>query len=65
MLVEISFNPFPDEQLNLLGTAPKQVCHFSSLYIYCLGCKNDQRARRLIILHLKQNIYSELKWQTG
>jgi len=28
------FNPFTDEQLNLLGTLPKQVYHFSSLYIF-------------------------------
>ena len=61
-----SINPFPDEQLNLLGIVPKQVCHFSSLSIFCLGCKTISRraARRLIVLHPKQNIESELKWQT-
>jgi len=57
-------NPFPDEQLNLDG--PKQVCHFSSLSMFCLGCKTISRraARWLIVLHRKQNIESELKWQT-
>jgi len=60
------FNPFPDEQLNFLGILPEQVCHFSSLSIFCLGCKTSIRrgARRLIVLHPKQNIESELKWQT-
>jgi len=59
-------NPLPDEQLNLLGIVPKQVGHLSLLSILCLGCKNDQwrAARRLIVLHPKQNIESELKWQT-
>src|SRR6202021_2377320 len=71
-------NPFPDEQLNLLGIVPKQVCHFSSLSIFCFGCKTIRRraalpliacversrARRLIALHPEQNIESELKWQT-
>src|ERR1700721_2041360 len=60
------FNPFPDEQLNLLGIVPKQVCHFSSLCIFCLGCNTISRraVRRLIVLHRKQNIESELKWLT-
>jgi len=60
------FNPLPDEQLTLLGTVPKQVCHFRSLSIFCLGYKTISRrpARRLIFLHLKQNIESDLKWQT-
>jgi len=50
-------NPFIEEQLNLLGAVPKHVCHFS------LGCKPISRhaARRLIALHRKQNIESELK----
>jgi len=38
-----SINPFTYEQLNLLDTVPKQVCHFSSLYIFCLGCKTISR----------------------
>ena len=44
----------------------KQVCHFSSLSMFCLGCKTISRraARRLIVLHPKQNIESQLKWQT-
>jgi len=60
------FNPFPDKQQNLLGTVPKQVCHLSSLSIFCLGCKTISRraARCLIVLHLKQNMERELKWQT-
>ncbi len=33
--------PFPDEQLNLLDIVPKQVCHFSSFSIFCLGCKRS------------------------
>jgi hypothetical protein len=57
------FNPFPDEQLNLLDIVPKPVCHFSSLSIFCLGCKTiSQPASWLIALHPKQNIESELKW---
>jgi len=53
-------------ELNLLGIVPKQVCNFSSLSIYCLGCKtiSRQAARRLIILHPKQNTETELKWNT-
>jgi len=56
-------NPFTDEQQNLLGIMPKQVCHFSSLFIYCFGCKMISReaARGLIVLHPKQNIESELE----
>jgi len=60
-------NPFPDEQPNLLDIVPKQVCHFSSHSIFCLGCKTiSQRAARglIVFLRLKQNIESELKWQT-
>jgi hypothetical protein len=56
-------NPFHDEQLTLLGTVPKQVCHFRSLSLslFCLGCKTISRraARRLIVLHPKQNIESD------
>jgi len=29
------FNPFRDEQLNLAGHRANQVCHFSSLSIFC------------------------------
>ena len=59
-------NPFPDEQLDLLDTVPKQVSYFSSISIFCLGCKRNSRraARRPIVLHPKRNISSELKWQT-
>jgi len=63
----ICFNPFPEaQQLILLGIVPKQVCRFSSLSISCSGCKTNSRraARRLIVLHPKQNIESEQKWQT-
>jgi hypothetical protein len=61
-----SFNPFSDKQLTLLGIVPQQACHFSSLSIFCLGCKTIRRraARRLIVLHPKQNIESDLKLQT-
>jgi len=50
------FDPFTDEQLNLLGTVPKRDCHFSSLYTFSLGCQTISRraARRLIVLHHKQ-----------
>jgi len=53
-MVAMIFNPFTDEQLNSLRTVPKQVCHSSSLYIFCLGCKTISRgaARRLIVLQL-------------
>jgi hypothetical protein len=36
----------------------KQVCHFSSLSIFCLGSKTISRraARRLMVLHPKQTI---------
>jgi hypothetical protein len=39
--------------------------HFSSLSIFCLGCKTISRraARRLIVLHPKHNLEGELKWQ--
>ena len=39
---------------------------FSSLSIFCLGCKTISRraARRLIVLRPKQNMESGLKWQT-
>ena len=59
-------NPFTDKQLNLLGIVPKQVWNFSSLSIFCLGCKTISRraACRLIVLYPKQNVESELKWQT-
>jgi len=42
-----------------------QVCHFSSLYIFCLGCKTISRraARRLILFHPRQNLESGLKCQ--
>ena len=33
-VANLNINPFADEQLNLLGTVPKQVFHFSSLYIF-------------------------------
>jgi len=48
-------NPFTNEKLDLLGTVPKQVCHFSSLSIFCLGCNMMSRraARCLIVLHPK------------
>jgi len=61
-----SINPFPDKQLNLHGTVPEQVSHFSSLSIFYFGCKTISRlaACRLIILHHEQNIKSELIWQT-
>jgi len=39
----IIVNPFTDEQLNLLGTMPKQVCHYSSLHTLFLGCKTIRR----------------------
>jgi hypothetical protein len=34
--------------------------------VFCLGCKTISRraARRLIVLHPKQNTESELKWRT-
>src|ERR1700731_4101562 len=49
-----------------MGIVPKQVCHFSSLSILCLGCKTIRRraARRLIVLHPTQIIESDIKWQT-
>ena len=48
-----------------MGIVKKQVCHFSSLSVFCLGCKTISRrtARRLIVLHPKQNIESELKYK--
>jgi hypothetical protein len=66
LFVAQCFNHFADKQLTLLGIMPKQVCQFSSLSIFCLGCKTISRraARRLIVLDPKQNIESELKWQT-
>jgi len=51
-------NPFTDEDLNLLDTVPKQVCNFSSPYIFSLGFNTICRraVRRLIALQPKQNI---------
>src|SRR6202044_2702621 len=56
--------PFPE--LILDGHRAKTSLHVSSLSIFCFGCKTISRrtARRLIVLHPKQNIESELKWQT-
>jgi len=34
-----TFNSYPDEQPNMLGIVPEQDCHFSSLSIFCSGCK--------------------------
>jgi len=49
-----------------LAPCQKKFAHFSSLSIFCLGCKmiSLRAARRLIALHRKQNIESELKQQT-
>jgi len=49
-----------------MGIVPKQFGHFTSLSTFCLGCKTIslRAARRLIVLHPKQNIQSGLKWQT-
>ena len=62
----LPFNPFTGEQLHFLGSVPEHICHFSSLSIFCLGCKTISRraAGRLIVLHPKQNIEGELKWLT-
>jgi len=59
-------NPFPNEQQHLLGIVEKQLGHVGSLALFCLECKTIIRraARRLIALHPKQNIESELKRQT-
>jgi len=48
-----------------MGNVPEQVCHFSSLSTFCLGCKTISRraARRPIAPHPKQNTESEQKWQ--
>jgi len=56
-------DPLTDKQLNLLGIVPEQVCHFGSLDIFRLGCKTIGRraARRLFLLHPKQNIEIELE----
>ena len=63
---EAVFNPFTGKQLNLVVTVQKQVSHLSSFHIFCLGCITISRraARRLMVLHPKQNIESDLKWQT-
>jgi len=64
--VEQCINPLNYKQLNLLRIVPEQVCDFSSLSIFCLECKTFSRraAQRLIVLHPRQNIESERKWQT-
>jgi len=48
------------------STEPKQVYHFSSLsvFVYYVKASADEQLARLIVLHSKQNIESELKWQT-
>jgi len=40
----------------------QQVCHFSSLFI--IKTISRRAARRLVVLHSKHDIESELKWQT-
>jgi len=69
-MFKMCINPLPDEQrfcavefLYILMHKINQICHFSSLSIFCLGCKAISRraARRLIVLHPKQNIESEPK----
>ena len=66
--VSLIFNHLPDEEhfyddalWCILRHKIWQVCHFSSLSILCLGCTKISRraARRLIVLHPKQNIESE------
>jgi len=59
-------NPFPDEQLNLLGIVPEQYLNLSAFSICCVGYKTISRraARRPTVLHPEQNIESELQWQT-
>jgi hypothetical protein len=52
------FVTFPDEQLILDGHHAKTSLPFLHLMI------SRRAARRLIVLHPKQNIESELKWQT-
>jgi len=62
----LEFNPSPDKQITLLGIVPKQVCHFRSLSVFCLGCRaiSWRAARLLIVLHPEQNTESGLKLQT-
>jgi len=41
----------------ICGIVPKQICHFSQLSIFCLGCKTISRRaarRRLLVLHPNQ-----------
>jgi hypothetical protein len=49
----VKIGPFTEKQLNLLGIVPKQVCYFSSLDKFCLGCRTirQRAARWLIVLH--------------
>jgi hypothetical protein len=60
----LMINLFPDKQLNLLCMEQKQVFNFCSIFIHCLGCKtlSQRAARRLIVLHPKHNIVSQLRW---
>jgi len=39
----LMINSFTNIHLNLIGTVPKQVSHFSSLNIFCLGCETISR----------------------
>ena len=58
-------NPLPDKQLNLVGHRAKTSLPFQFTF-YIVKMQNDQPASSspVIVLHPKQNIESELKWQT-
>jgi len=58
----LNINPFPDEQLNLLGIVPEQDCHFSSLSIFYLGCKLVRFcASKCIKVHHHKNAVRQVK----
>jgi len=56
------FNPVSDKQHFNEPQNITSFCHFSSLSIYCFGCRtiNRRAARRLIVVHPKKYIKSEL-----
>jgi len=64
---KFDFNPLPDEQLNLLVTVSKQVCHFSSLSLFCVGCKTKYRklAKTLDFVHQMHQHKNAVRQEKG
>jgi len=62
----IFLNPLTDDQRSDTLQNITSLPFYFAFYIFFLGHKtiNRRAARWLIVLHPKQNLESELKWQT-